>query len=565
MKRSTRFSTIPSGVRTVKRLPRYRQAFHRGLRLRGNQTIQREPCSLTGAFLKQGKNLRASALIVLVLGYPLRGLPVQPTNAPRPVGTLAALQARLQGHVTQPRFAAAQWGVKIVSLDSGKTLFDHNAGKLFKPASNAKLFTGALALDRLGPDYRIKTSFYAAAKPDPNGVLHGDLLVYGRGDPSFAARFNGGNYGKSLEPLVAALAGAAVRQVEGDLIGDDSHFRGPPFGSSWTWDDLQNDYGAEVSALTQEDNVVDLVFKAGPHIGAPCLIVTRPDTTFLTFINRTRTMDQGGKPQMTIYRPIGDNVVYVSGQLPPGTNHTDAVSVHTPALWFVTRLKETLERRGVTVVGKPRSVNWLDRETNPFDFAGLVEVASVESRPMSAIVGKMMKPSQNLYAQLLLLQVGARAAKPDDKNQTTEQAGIAELKRFAKEAGIRGGELLIDEGSGLSRSALVTPNAIVELLRFMSRHRCASLFRDALPIAGVDGSLRNRMKGTAAERNARAKTGTIAYVNTLSGYLTTAAGEPLAFSLMLNNYNSDSKQSGKDDIDVVAVMLAEFNGRSDGP
>jgi len=303
MKRSTRLLTLSSGVRTVTRLAHNRHALFRRVRLRGKQ---RSPRALTSNLLKQGQNIRASALIVLALGFPFRGLPVQPSNTTQPVDTLAALQARLRAHITQPRFAAAQWGAKIVSLDSGKTLFDHNAGKLFKPASNAKLFTGALALDRLGPGYRIKTSFYAVAKPDPNGVLHGDLIVYGRGDPSFAARFNGRNYGKSLEPLVAALAGAAVRQVEGDLIGDDSHFRGPPFGSSWTRDDLQNDCGAEVSALTQEDNVVDLVFKPGPHLGAPCLILTKPQTTLLTFINRTRTADQG-KPRISIYRPIGDS------------------------------------------------------------------------------------------------------------------------------------------------------------------------------------------------------------------------------------------------------------------
>ena len=237
--------------------------------------------------------------------------------------------------------------------------------------------------------------------------------------------------------------------------------------------------------------------------------------------------------------------------------------MHNPALWFVTRLKQTLEQRGVTVSGRPRAINWLDREANPLDVTKLVEISTTESRPLSEIVGKMMKPSQNLYAQLLLLQVGAINQKPEDKNQTTEEAGIAELQRFAAQAGIQRGELLFDEGSGLSRRALVTPNAIVELLKFMGRHRYADIYREALPIAGVDGTLRNRMKGTAAERNVRAKTGTIGNVNTLSGYVTTAAGERLAFSLMLNAYNADSKNSVKDDLDAIAVMLAEFKGRSE--
>ena len=175
----------------------------------------------------------------------------------------------------------------------------------------------------------------------------------------------------------------------------------------------------------------------------------------------------------------------------------------------------------------------------------------------------MLKPSQNLYAQLLLLQVGAGSQKREDKNQTTEEAGIAELQRFAAEAGIQRGELLFDEGSGLSRRALVTPYAIVELLKFMGRHRYADIYREALPIAGMDGTLRNRMKGTAAERNVRAKTGTIGNVNTLSGYVTTADGERLAFSFMLNAYDADSKNTLKDDLDPIAVMLAEFKGRSE--
>jgi D-alanyl-D-alanine carboxypeptidase/D-alanyl-D-alanine-endopeptidase (penicillin-binding protein 4) len=498
-----------------------------------------------------------------LLCFPLGGLPALSANATPPLATRAELQTRINEHLGQARFASALWGVKIASLDSGKALFEHNAGKLFKPASNAKLFTGALALDRLGPDHRIKTSFYAAARPDSDGTLHGDLIAYGRGDPSFAARFNNGDYGKSLRELVAALVTAGVKRIEGDLIGDESYFRGPPFGSSWTWDDLQNYYGAEVSALTQEDNVVDLVVKPGPKTGAACLIVGQPETAFLTFMNRTKTVDRSGRPAISLYRPLGENVVYVSGQLPLGTNQIDAVSVHNPALWFVTRLKQALEQRGVTVSGKPRAMNWLDREVNPLEVTKLVEIGSTESPPLSELVGKMMKPSQNLYAQLLLLQVGARRQKSEDSNQTTEQAGIVELQRFATEAGIPRGGLWFDEGSGLSRRALVTPNAIVGLLEFMGRHRYAEVYRESLPVAGVDGTLRNRMKGTAAERNVRAKTGTIGGVNTLSGYVTTAAGERLAFSLMVNAYDSDGKNSPKNDLDSIAVMLAEFKGRSE--
>ena len=204
--------------------------------------------------LEQGvkENLRRRTVVLLLLCSPLGSLLAQSTNATSPIATLAELQTRINDHVGQPRFASALWGVKIVSLDSGKALFEHNAGKLLKPASNAKLFSGALALDRLGPDYRIETSFYAVARPDSDGTLHGNLIAYGRGDPCLAARFNNGDYGKSLEAIVAAAVTTGVKRIEGDLIGDESYFRGPPYGSSWTWDGLQNYYGAEVSATLRK-------------------------------------------------------------------------------------------------------------------------------------------------------------------------------------------------------------------------------------------------------------------------------------------------------------------------
>jgi D-alanyl-D-alanine carboxypeptidase/D-alanyl-D-alanine-endopeptidase (penicillin-binding protein 4) len=199
-------------------------------------------------------------------------------------------------------------------------------------------------------------------------------------------------------------------------------------------------------------------------------------------------------------------------------------------------------------------VNWLDRQVKPIDLGKLVELGSVSSPPLATILPKMMKPSQNLYAHLLLLQVGARGRAPETLNQTTEDIGLAELQSFLDGAGVRRGEVLLEEGSGLSRGALVTPNATVALLRHMHRHRWAEPFRASLPVAGLDGTLRNRMKGTPAAGNVRAKTGTLRYVNSLSGYVTTKAGENLVFSLMLNNYDSEGARVA---LDTIVVMLAE--------
>jgi D-alanyl-D-alanine carboxypeptidase/D-alanyl-D-alanine-endopeptidase (penicillin-binding protein 4) len=471
--------------------------------------------------------------------------------------TIALLQARLSEHLAQSQFAAATWGVLIATLDSGQPLFEHNANKLLKPASNAKLYTSALALDRLGPEFRIQTSVHSAARPDKSGTLWGDLLIYGRGDPSFAERFNGGSSSNLLRPLVDAIAAAGVRHVKGDLVGDESYFSGPPFGTQWTWDDLQNYYGAEFSALTVQDNTVDLTFRPGARVGAPCRVSTWPATTFLSFSNRTVTVESGSRRRLSIYRPVGENVVYLSGWMPlDDTNAVDAVSVHRPALWFVTLLKEALARRGISVSGKARIVNWLDRQVQPLKLANLVQLGAVSSPPLSSILPRMMKPSQNLYAHLLLLQVGARHRVPEALDQTTEEMGLAELGSFLDAVGIRRGDVLLEEGSGLSRGALVTPNATVALLRFMHRHRSAETFRAALPVAGVDGTLRNRMKGTFAAGNVQAKTGTLRYVNALSGYVTPRAGEKLVFSLMLNNYDGQGARAA---LDRIAVMLAELD------
>ena len=478
------------------------------------------------------------------------------TNA---IPTLAALRSNLTARVEHPRLAAAQLGVKIVSLDTGKTLFEHNAGKLLKPASNAKLYTGALALDRLGPQFRIRTSCYAAAKPDADGALVGDLTIFGRGDFSMAARFNGGDYAKALEPLVNALAAAGIKRVTGDLIGDESFFRGPPYGSTWTWDDLNYYYGAEVSALTHEDNVVDLVFKPAA-LGQPVTFTTKPATQFLQFLNRTTPVTNGGKRNIELYRPLAQSVVYVHGSLPLGDRDwTDAMPVPRPALWFVTQLRDALAKRGITVVGQLRTRDWLAAEAVPTDFGKQLEIAFTESRPMAELVEKMMKPSQNLYAQLLLLQVGARTHRP---GQTTEAASLAEMSKFLAEAGVKRGAVLLEDGSGLSRGCLLMPDATVHLLRHMDRHPAAAAYRAALPIAGVDGTLKARFHGTAAERNLLAKTGSLSHVSSLSGHVTTAAQERLVFSFMLNAY-AGTTASGRAVIDELAVLLANFTGRSE--
>jgi D-alanyl-D-alanine carboxypeptidase/D-alanyl-D-alanine-endopeptidase (penicillin-binding protein 4) len=504
--------------------------------------------------MRHFNDLRPLAAVTVLLLIAPRCPAREPPAAPAQRATLAD---RLDGHLAQPRFAGATWGIKIVSLDTGKTVYEHNARKLLQPASNAKLYSGALALDRLGPDYRIRTSLSAAQKPDASGILEGDLLVYGRGDPSFAVRFEGVAYTNLLDPLAQSLVAAGVKRIRGDLIGDESYFRGPPFGSGWSWDDLQYYYGAAVSALTVQDNVVDLEFKPGANPGDPCRFTAWPPLSELVFINRTVTTQQGTRRSLDPQRLPGQVTVILTGQMPvDDQGRWEGASVPRPAHWFLMLFQQALTRHGIEVSGKLRTVDWREREKQPVDYPKLVELGSVLSPPMSELVAKMMKPSQNLYAQLLLLQAGKLREKPENASQTSEELGLAELNQFLAEAGIPKGEAVLEEGSGLSRGTRVTPNATATLLQHMAQHRYAEAFRATLPIAGVDGSLRSRFKGTAAEKNVRAKTGSFRWVNTLSGYVTTKGGESLAFSLMLNGHGGASARA---DLDEIAVMLAEMN------
>ncbi len=483
-----------------------------------------------------------------------------------PASTVAELQQRLTEHVRQPKFAAASWGVKVISLDTGKVLFEENPQKLFSPASNSKLYTVALALDRLGGDYRIKTSLYAAAKPDRAGVLKGDLIVYGRGDPTLNARLHSNNLHQALAPLVQAVKQAGIKRILGDLVGDESYFRGPPYGSGWAWDDMQYYYGAPISALTINDNRVEISVRPGPTVGAPCKLTLLPATGWLILSNRTETIAKGGRRSISFYRPLDQNVVYVLGKMPlEDAAYADDVTVPNPAGLFAAWFKEALKQQGVEVWGQSRSASWLDREARPLDYAKLVELGFVESLPMRDLAREVQKPSQNLYTDLLLAHVGVLKRPPSaSPSETSEDSGLRELGRFLEEAGVRRGDVQFEEGSGLSRNNLTTPDATVALLQFMSRHREAAAYTNALPVAGVDGTLRNRLKNTAAAGNMKAKTGTLRWANSLSGYLTSAAGEPLAFCVMLNRYhNSDPDRSTRAEIDDVALMLAEFKGRTE--
>lgn len=456
-------------------------------------------------------------------------------------------------------------GVKIVSLDNGRIVFEENAAKLLRPASNMKIYTVATALDRLTPDYRFNTSVFAPAKPDSSGVIRGDLRIYGRGDPTFAARFNNGDYFKAIDDLAARIVSTGVKRVEGDLIGDETYFTGPKYGSGWEWEDLTWYYGAEVTPLSVNDNALDLFVKPGLAVGQPASITTGPPDPLLTIVNRVTTSAKGVRREIAIHRGLNENTITIIGSIPlEDRGYTGAVGISHPALLFVYLLRNSLAQKGVVVTGKSRVTGEVAIPSmSSVSSVAQEEIVSLQSPQFSLIAAQTLKPSQNLYTELILRTLGKLTPPPATftiSNPTSEQLGLEAVRSFLKTAGIRAEALVLDDGSGLSRGDMITAEATVQLLTFMSKHRFANVFRDALPIAGVDGTLRNRMRGTPAENNVRAKTGSLSSAASLSGYVTTAAGEKLAFSIMVNNYPREVEpRTGC--IDPIAVLLASFSGK----
>lgn len=495
---------------------------------------------------------------------PAPGQPVRVGNSPK---TIAELQARIAEVLDRPELASAMVGIRVTSLETGKILFEENGTKLLRPASNMKLYTVAAAIDRLSPDYRFVTSVYAAARPDSNGLLHGNLTIYGRGDPSIAARFNGGDYFKGINDLASQIAATGVKRVEGDLVGDETYFTGPKYGSGWNWEDLQWWYGAEVSALTVNDNALDLTVRPGSAVGAPAVITTGPPDPLLAIVNRVVTGARGSKRELTLHRGLAADAIEIHGSIPlDDRGYAAGVGISHPGLLFVYLLRSALAQRGVIFTGKSRTLPAPVYANGPASLrpAGSIEIASMQSRPLSSIAAHTLKPSQNLYTELILRTLG-RVVPPSpslsETTRTSEEAGIEIVKAFLKEAGVNTIGLALTDGSGLSRNDMITAEASVQLLTYMARHRYAAVFREALPIAGVDGTLRNRMKGTPAENNLRAKTGSLSSAASLAGYVTTAGGENLVFSIMVNNYPVDTEVRSLC-IDPIAILLASFSGRS---
>ena len=477
-----------------------------------------------------------------------------------PVGTRAELRQAIDSMVASPKFSNAHWGILIVDPERGDTLYSLNAGKLFMPASNQKIVTGAVALSLLGPDYRFSTAF-AARGPVEGGVLRGDLVVVGRGDPSMSDHMRG-DVMQAMRAIPDSLRAHDVRYVSGRLQRAGDAFPDAWHGFGWGWDDFDAGYSAGVDELFFNEGYFDITLRAGQRDGSRPSMTVRPDIGYpsiRSLVTTARKPDSVRSEDGTARLPrvrgpsatmdSASNLVTVTGQIYTGDSTTLSVAYRDPGLAYLYALRKTLADQALTVEGglDPRA---------PRDTAATLDTLFVlKSPPLGEILPALEKPSQNQIAEIFFKTLGLERA-----GVGTADSGRAVIERQLAAWGITPTSFAVRDGSGLSRHDYIAPDAIVRILDTMRRGPNFDVFRTALPIAGVDGTIRNRMRNTAAAGNVHAKTGFVDKARSLSGYVTTANGRLLIFSFLCNNWTTTSREV--DEVaDAIAVRLAGLRGR----
>src|SRR5215469_496067 len=469
----------------------------------------------------------------------------------------ATFASRAEGLLGTGPAGKGEWGLLIVDANTGETLYQQNADRYFLPASNLKLFTTALALAKLGPDYRFHTTLETRGSI-ANGILTGDLALVGRGDPNLSNRkfpyqqkeeFDG-----LPERVLAELADGVVRkgvkEVSGDVIGDDSYFPRERYPSGWEIDDMVWEYGAAISSIVVDDNTVTLTLTPGAQPGSAVQATESPATPDFSVKNEVTTSAPGVKSDLTLTREPGASLVVVKGSMPAGGPPRKLVlAIEEPAQHAATLLKHLLEDRGVRVDGVARVRHEAPKTQE--DPAVLAEHVSV---PLGEAVKLINKISQNLHTEMLLRTVarqGGMWATPDDLMKVPQD--------FYASAGIDPDDVVQSDASGLSRHDLVTPRAIVALLTFAQGQPWFATYYDSLPVAGADGTLEDRMKDTPAAGHIHAKTGSVEHVRTLPGFAETLSGRRLIFSFLSNNQGGRNHEAADALAGLCVAMLEEFN------
>ncbi len=474
-------------------------------------------------------------------GQPAPAAPVKPPTS------VERLRLSLDAVFGAPAFNRMQWAVLVQSLTTGETLYSANPSKLMMPASNMKIVTLAAAAERLGWDFTYETRLVTSA-PVVRGVLDGDLIVVGSGDPTIGSR--GGNATRVFEAWADELRADGITGIKGRIVADARAFDREILGAGWAWDYLAAYYAAGVSALQFNESVADVAIRPGPSPGTPAVIEVRPIESGLILDKQVTTV-AGGEVDIDLARLPGSNRLVVRGTIPVGSGEAvRAAAVDRPALYFARMLRATLVAKGIRVSGEAGEFE----DVYPTPPTEPVRVLlSHRSAPISEIARVQMKVSQNQYAETLLRTLGAQSG------EGTAAAGHKVVREVLDLWGIPSDAYVLVDGSGLSRYNYVCAEMLVKILAHVyGDPRLRDPFMATLPVGGQDGTLARRFVGTRAAGNVRAKTGSIANVRSLSGYVTSADGETFAFSILANHFNVPQA-----DVDAAAdlavVRLAEFS------
>jgi serine-type D-Ala-D-Ala carboxypeptidase/endopeptidase (penicillin-binding protein 4) len=447
--------------------------------------------------------------------------------------TLSGLTGRTRG---------GTWGVMVVSLTRGDTLYAYNAGQQMLPASTMKLLTSAIALDRFGPDYQFSTDALRDAAVGPDGTLKGNLYLRGDGDPALSGKFLPGGPSAPMNRLADLVASKGIRHVTGSVIGDATGFDDEKVPQGWLTRYLQASYAARVSALSLNENVV--VVAVTPTVaGKPATVALEPSTSAIPLVGNVRTV--AGVGARLAFRKQGDGTITASGSIGTRTGTRRYVYiVEDPASFATGAFLNALIARGVKVDGGIRL-----GKTPPT----ATKVASLLSPPLASMIAAMNRESINHYAELLFRNA-ARGPQRNAVGSVANAAGVLD-SFFASKVGVDTSSLKFADGSGLSTIDRVTPRAQVQLLGYAHRAPWGPWLHSSLPVAGDSELLKRRMRNTPAEGNLHAKTGTTNDVIALAGYVTAVNGEVLAFSFL---YNGRDRWTAKSMIDVMSETLASF-------
>jgi D-alanyl-D-alanine carboxypeptidase/D-alanyl-D-alanine-endopeptidase (penicillin-binding protein 4) len=489
-------------------------------------------------------------------------VPAKPTPAS---ASITPLQERISALLNSPDLAHGFWGIEVVSLATGEAMYTQNAGKLFTPASNTKLFTTAAALALIGPEYKFKTTVETVGTLDRYGRLNGDLVLVGHGDPNLSGRElpydlrtqRNDDPIQALETLADALVTKGVKYIDGDIVADDSYFAFERYGEGWSQDDLVWADGAPVSALTINDNVVFVNILPADRAGEKAFVSIKPFADYYRLDNRIVTTPAGTTRKFFVNREPGSTTLTLWGNLPlDDAGATEALAIEDPAEFAAGLFRQLLEKRGVVIYGHQRtrhtelatlstftatavapSHGGSEGSTRPFKSDQPLVLASYESKPLVDDVRVVNKVSQNLHAEILLRLLGRERGTAG-----TIEGGLEVLRGFLTAAGITNDQYVFYDGSGLSRQNLVTPHAIVQLLRYSSSQPWGAAYKSTFPVAGIDGSLSERLTAPRLQKRVLAKTGSLGGVKALSGFATTDSGQTVIFSILSNNLNLPTKR-----------------------